>query len=90
MLWTSAGAGAIQKAEAAQARRNVASKEIGAAKRSNEEAAAQMLMAEVARLKTELPALEAEEKRLSQELEDVLAQIPNLPLDDVPDGERRG
>jgi seryl-tRNA synthetase len=79
--------GAIQKAEAAQARRNAASKEIGAAKRSNEEAAAQMLMAEVARLKTELPALEAEEKRLSQELEDALAQIPNLPLDDVPDGE---
>jgi seryl-tRNA synthetase len=79
--------GAIQKAEAAQARRNAASKEIGAAKRSNEEAAAQALMAEVARLKTELPALEAEEKKLSQELEDALAQIPNLPLDDVPDGE---
>ena len=43
---------AIQKAEAAQARRNAASKEIGAAKKSNEEAAAQALMAEVARLKT--------------------------------------
>ena len=51
---------AIQKAEAAQARRNAASKEIGAAKKSNEEAAAQALMAEVARLKTEIPALEAE------------------------------
>ena len=53
---------AIQKAEAALARRNAASKEIGAAKKSNEEAAAQALMAEVARLKTEIPALEAEEK----------------------------
>ncbi len=77
---------AIQKAEAALARRNAASQEIGAAKKSNEEAAAQALMAEVARLKAEIPALEAEEKKLSKELDDALAQIPNLPLDDVPDG----
>ena len=77
---------AIQKAEAALARRNVASREIGAAKKSNEEAAAQALVAEVARLKAEIPALEAEEKKLSEELEDALAQIPNLPLEDVPDG----
>src|SRR3954453_13261353 len=78
---------AIQKAEAAQARRNAASKEIGAAKKSNEEAAAQALMAEVARLKSEIPALEAEEKLLSTQLDEALAQIPNLPLDEVPDGE---
>jgi seryl-tRNA synthetase len=79
---------AIQKAEAALARRNVASKEIGAAKKSNEEAAAQALLAEVARLKTEIPALEAEEKKASKELEDALAWIPNLPLPapEVPDG----
>src|SRR5258705_13176563 len=73
---------AIQKAEAALARRNVASKEIGAAKKSNEEATAQALLAEVARLKSEIPALEAEEKRVSKELEDALAEIPNLPLDE--------
>jgi seryl-tRNA synthetase len=77
---------AIQKAEAALARRNAASREIGAAKKSNEEAAAQALMAEVARLKAEIPALEAEEKKLSKELDDALAQIPNLPLSEVPDG----
>jgi seryl-tRNA synthetase len=77
---------AIQKAEAALARRNAASKEIGAAKKSNEEGAAQALMAEVARLKTEIPALEAEEKKISRELDDALAWIPNLPLDEVPDG----
>jgi seryl-tRNA synthetase len=77
---------AIQKLEAALARRNAASKEIGAAKKSNEEGIAQALMAEVARLKTEIPALEAEEKKLSKELEDALAQIPNLPAQDVPDG----
>src|SRR5215467_965883 len=77
---------AIQKAEAALARRNAASREIGAAKKSNEEAAAQALMAEVARLKAEIPALEVEEKKLSKELDDALAQIPNLPLPEVPDG----
>jgi seryl-tRNA synthetase len=77
---------AIQKAEAALARRNAASREIGAAKKSNEEAAAQTLMAEVARLKEEIPALEAQEKHLSKELDAELAQIPNLPLPNVPDG----
>src|SRR5499433_2708303 len=79
--------GAIQKAEAALARRNAASREIGAAKKSNEEAAAQALLAEVARLKAGIPALEAEEKKLSRALDDALAQIPNLPLPEVPDGE---
>jgi seryl-tRNA synthetase len=77
---------AIQKAEAALARRNVASREIGAAKKSNEEDVAQKLLAEVARLKTEIPALEAEAKTTEDELRDELAKIPNLPLDEVPDG----
>jgi len=40
---------AIQRAEAALARRNIASKEIGAAKRSNEEAVAQKLQPLIAR-----------------------------------------
>ncbi len=39
---------AILKAEQAQARRNAASKDIGAAKKNKDEAAAQKLMAEVA------------------------------------------
>jgi seryl-tRNA synthetase len=79
---------AIQKAEAALARRNVASREIGAAKRSGEEDAAQTLLEEVARLKAEIPALEADEKKISKELEEELAKIPNLPLPapEVPDG----
>lgn len=77
---------AIQKAEAALARRNQASKEIGAAKRSNEEQTAQKLMAEIAELKAAIPALEAEEKDASADLDKALAQIPNLPLNEVPDG----
>ena len=77
---------AIQKAEAVLARRNAISREIGAAKKSNEEEVAQRLLAEIARLKTEIPELESEERKLSQELHDALAIIPNMPLDDVPDG----
>jgi seryl-tRNA synthetase len=77
---------AIQRAEAALGRRNAASREIGAAKRSNEEAVAQKLLEEIAHLKAELPKLQEEEKKISSELESALAQIPNLPLDDVPDG----
>jgi seryl-tRNA synthetase len=78
--------GAILKAEQAQARRNAASKDIGAAKKNKDEAAAAKLMAEVAQLKDTMPALEAEEKKYSKELNDTLAAIPNLPGDDVPDG----
>jgi seryl-tRNA synthetase len=77
---------AITKYELAQARRNSASKEIGEAKKKKDEAAAQKLMAEVNELKVTLPALEAEQKKLGDELDKELAQIPNLPLDDVPDG----
>jgi len=65
---------------------NAASKEIGEAKKSKDEARAQALMAEVTELKASIPALEAEEKAASEELDKALAQIPNLPLDEVPDG----
>jgi seryl-tRNA synthetase len=78
--------GAITKFEQAQARRNVASKEIGQAKAKKDEAATQKLMAEVAALKTDMPAMEAEQNTLAAEVDKILAQIPNLPLDEVPDG----
>jgi seryl-tRNA synthetase len=77
---------AITKSEQAQARRNAASKEIGAAKAKKDEATAQALMAEVAELKTKMPEYEAETKSLGEALDKELAQIPNLPNADVPDG----
>jgi seryl-tRNA synthetase len=43
-------------------------------------------MAEVASLKEDLPRLEAEQAAAEKELNDALAQIPNLPAADVPDG----
>jgi seryl-tRNA synthetase len=76
----------ILQLETAQARRNAASKEIGEAKKSKDEEKAKTLLAEVAALKESIPAMEAQEKAASKELEDALAQIPNLPLDEVPDG----
>ena len=43
-------------------------------------------MAEVNELKVTLPALEAEAKAAEDELNKILATIPNLPLAEVPDG----
>jgi seryl-tRNA synthetase len=77
---------AIAKFEEFQARRNAASKEIGEAKKAKDEARAATLMTEVAALKETLPALEKSVKEIEAELEKQLAQIPNLPLDEVPDG----
>lgn len=76
----------ITRLEQGQARRNAASKEIGQAKAKKDEATAQKLMAEVAELKTSIPALEAQERDASEALTRELAQIPNAPLDDVPEG----
>jgi seryl-tRNA synthetase len=78
--------GAILASEQAQARRNSASKEIGEAKKAKDDARAATLMAEVAELKTTMPQLEAAAKAADEELGRELAAIPNLPLDEVPDG----
>jgi seryl-tRNA synthetase len=76
----------ILEFETAQARRNAASKEIGEAKKSKDEKKAAALMAEVTALKDTIPQLEAASKTASQVLDDALAEIPNMPADDVPDG----
>src|SRR5882757_4612535 len=77
---------AILKSEQAQARRNSASKEIGDAKKARDDARATALMAEVAELKTTMPQLEAAAKSADEELNKALAEIPNVSLDEVPDG----
>ena len=79
---------AILASEQAQARRNAASKEIGDAKKTKDEARAKALMDEVAKLKTTMPELEAAAKQADDELSKELSAIPNLPLPapDVPDG----
>jgi seryl-tRNA synthetase len=65
-------------------KRNDASRAIGQAKAKGEDASA--AMAEVARLKDAIAAVEDEDKRLGAALDSQLAVLPNLPADDVPDG----
>jgi seryl-tRNA synthetase len=67
-----------------QARRNALAKEIGQAKRSGADSAA--LEAEGIRLRDEMTALEQEANRQDSALESVLAQLPNILDDDVPEG----
>ena len=69
-----------------QSRRNEASKAIGAAMGKGDIATAEALKADVSRLKEKLPQLEEQERTVSGELDALLASIPNLPFDDVPQG----
>ena len=77
---------AATELQAALARRNDASKAIGAAKAQGRETDAAALLAEVAGLKERIPALEQAERAADAALAEALAGIPNLPAADVPDG----
>lgn len=77
---------AIGVLEAAQARRNAASKEIGKAKGAKDDALAKKLMDEVAALKETIAKGEQDERERNAELKDALSVIPNLPHEDVPIG----
>ena len=70
----------------AQARRNEASKAIGAAMAKGDTATAEALKAEVAQLKDTLPSLEERERSAGAELDSLVAGLPNLPAVDTPDG----
>ena len=67
-----------------QQRRNEASKQIGQAKGKGGDASA--LMAEVAAIKDKLAALEEDERKLGEDLDALLSNIPNIPASDVPVG----
>ncbi len=75
---------AVAAAQDIQSRRNALSKEIGAAKSKGEDAAG--LIEKVASEKELQATAERQAARLSKELDDVLAGIPNLADTDVPDG----
>jgi seryl-tRNA synthetase len=77
---------AVAALQSAQERRNAASKQIGVAMARKDAGAADDLRAEVAGLKSTMPELEAAEKEAGKALDAELAAIPNLPLDDTPDG----
>ncbi len=77
---------AISALQRAQERRNAASKEIGVALKEKDQAKAEALKAEVAKIKEDWPHLEAAEREAIRKLEEELAGLPNTPLDSVPDG----
>lgn len=76
----------VGKVQAAQERRNAASKEIGKAMAEKDTQKAEQLKTEVGELKVFLAEAEEVERRLIKELNDALSNIPNIPLDDVPLG----
>ncbi|MDY0873314.1 serine--tRNA ligase [Dongia rigui] len=67
-----------------QAKRNELSKQVGQIKSKGGDASA--VMAEVASLKDRMAEAEVEEQKAAAELDALLAQQPNLPVADVPDG----
>ncbi len=67
-----------------QSRRNAASKEIGQAKSKGLDAAE--IIKEVADIKTRMAALEEDVRDLTDELNQKMCRLDNIPGDDVPDG----
>ncbi|MCB1405018.1 MAG: serine--tRNA ligase [Rhodobacteraceae bacterium] len=76
----------ILAAETAQADQNRASKEVGAAKARGDDGEFERLRALVAEKKAEVARLTAQAGQQDEALRAALAEIPNLPLDEVPDG----
>ena len=77
---------AIQAAEEAQAERNKASKEVGAAKARGDETEFERLRQLMADKKQEQAELEEKARVEQAQLEQVLLTLPNIPADTVPDG----
>jgi seryl-tRNA synthetase len=69
-----------------QALRNRLSREVGEAKRTRDEARAALLMDQVASLKDGLKEGEERQRELQARLDSILATLPNVLADEVPDG----
>ena len=76
----------ITAAGDALAERNAASKEVGRAKASGDEAEFERLRALMAAKKDEIARLEAEAAAEDRRMNDLMLTIPNAPLDTIPDG----
>ncbi|MDO9523952.1 MAG: serine--tRNA ligase [Gemmobacter sp.] len=76
----------ILEAETAQAAQNAASKEVGAAKARGDTAEFERLRALVSETKAAIAQLMEEAATQDARLRDILSRLPNLPLDQIPDG----
>lgn len=77
---------AILRKEQGEQARNAKSKEIGKAKATKDEALAAKLMAEVAEAKTLIETAGKDEAEATAARDDLLARLPNIPFEDVPQG----
>ena len=76
----------LKEVEDLRARRNSASQEIGKAKAAKDEAKAAALMAEVGKLKADMPAKEAALAESEKAIRAAALELPNLPHASVPVG----
>ncbi len=78
---------AMQVVQEAEAARNKASKQIGAAMGKGDKEEAERLKTEVAGAKNVIAAMGAQVDSEKAVLNDTLSSLPNVPVHDVPDGE---
>jgi seryl-tRNA synthetase len=76
----------ITNLQTLQEKRNALSKQVGAFKAKKDDASAEKLMAEVNLIKSAMATAENLQQQLEAKLDEFLAQIPNIPADDVPEG----
>ena len=78
---------AMQVVQEAEAARNKSSKMIGQAMAKGDKDEAERLKTEVAGAKNVIAAMGAQVEGEKAQLQDLLASIPNIPFEDVPEGE---
>ena len=76
----------LKEVEDLRSKRNAASQEIGKAKAAKDEAKAQALMAEVGKLKADMPAKEAALAESEKAIRAAALELPNVPHPSVPVG----
>ncbi len=76
----------IGESDAVNQQRNSSSKEIGALMQAGKREEAETKKAEVAKLKEKQSELEAARKEVEAKMDELLADLPNIPANDVPVG----
>ncbi len=77
--------GGLTRVNTLKARRNAVSKEVGERKRAGQEA--EDLISDMRRLGEEIGEIDASVTRAEQRIAEILLELPNLPLKEVPDGD---
>ena len=69
-----------------QTQRNDLSKKFGVAKKNNDKVVYEKLSADVQLIKEKMQSLEESKEEFSKSLSKELSSLPNIPLDEIPDG----